>query len=132
GGGGETGCVGRGDAEGGVGQPLALPVPLGQRPRFQDDCHIASLIVARKVVSMRASMLSSSRPAWRALSSHCSRSVRNSPCAASDSSASVLVTKVPTPGRAAASPSYSSSRYALSTVFGLIASRPTTSLTVGS
>ena len=41
-------------------------------------------------------------------------------------------TNVPTPRRATTSPSRSSSRYALRTVFGLIASAPTTSFTVGS
>ena len=44
----------------------------------------------------------------------------------------VRVTNVPTPGRPVHKPSCSSSRYALSTVLGLIANSATTSLTVGS
>ncbi len=49
-------------------------------------------------------MLSSSSPADRALSSHRPRSRRSGSCAASEESARVRVTKVPTPGRAATSP----------------------------
>ena len=42
------------------------------------------------------------------------------------------MTKMPMPGRAATRPRCSSSLYALSTVFGLIARLATTSFTVGS
>jgi len=49
-------------------------------------------------------------PARRALASHRCRSRRSGPCAASESSLSVFVTNVPTPGRAETNPSCSSSR----------------------
>ena len=53
----------------------------------------------------RASMLSSSSPARRALVNQRCRSRRSGPCAASEAPLSVAVTNVPTPGRAAARPS---------------------------
>ena len=53
---------------------------------------------SRNVLANSASMLSSSRPARRALASQRRRSRRSGSCAASESSASVRVTKVPTPG----------------------------------
>ena len=67
-------------------------------------------------------MLSSSRPACRARSSQARRSARSGSCAVTVSSVRVRSTNVPAPGRGCTRPSCSSSRYALSTVFGLIAS----------
>src|ERR1039457_6077537 len=59
-----------GDAQRAVGQSLELPVPLAESPRFQDGGHTASsLVMARAGIPYRASMLSSSSPARRALAS---------------------------------------------------------------
>src|SRR5262245_56495318 len=63
----------------------------------------------RNVDSNSAAMLSSSRPARRALVNQRFSSVRRPLCAASVESANERVTKVPSPGRPATSPSCSSS-----------------------
>src|SRR5258708_27101572 len=92
----------------------------------------ASSVVARNVALISARMLSSSSPAARAVRSQRARLWRSAAWLATDVAASERRTNVPCPGRLATSPSCSSSRYALSTVLGLMTSRFTTSRTVGS
>jgi len=100
-----------GDVQRAVRQRPVAPVALAQPLGAYDGGHATSSRAAvRNVVMNRASMLSSSSPARRALSSQRRKSWRSGPCAASVASASVRVTNVPIPGRAATSPSCSSSR----------------------
>src|SRR5215813_2911605 len=115
-----------------VHERVSASVPFAEADGVQYRGHAFSFIGLRNVLLKSASMLSSSSPAWRAFVNQCSSSSRSGPCAAIEESPSVRVTNVPTPGFGATRPAYSSSRYALSTVFGLIAIVATTSFTVGS
>src|SRR6266571_3732463 len=82
-----------GDVKETVRQRPTSPVPLAEPLGLYDGSHaMSSSAAVRKVVMNRASMLSSSRPARRALASQRRRSWRSGPCAASEASASVAVT----------------------------------------
>src|SRR5580693_53047 len=101
------------DVQGAVGQRPPAAVPPAQPLRFEDGGHAmfsSPSVADRKVVSMRASMLSSSSPVRRALASQRCSSRRSGAIVAGEPSPSVRVTNVPSPGLAATRPSYSSSR----------------------
>src|SRR5262249_53317434 len=85
----------------------------------------------RTVSAISASIASSSRPAARAWRNQRWRAVRTGPIPSGGTAGAVAAMKVPWPRRPSVRPSWSSSRYALRTVFGLIASEPTASFTVG-
>ena len=94
-----------GDRQRAVGEGVPTAVRLAEPFGLEDGGHATPASPeARNVSRKRASMLSSSSPARRALCSQRFRSARSGPCAASEPSLNVRVTNVPTPGRAAMRP----------------------------
>ena len=94
-----------GDRERAVAERPAPAVLLAEPVGLKNGGHATSRSAEdRKVSRKRASMLSSSSPARRALANQRCRSMRSGPCAASEASLNVPVTNVPTPGRAPTKP----------------------------
>src|SRR3954447_118240 len=125
----------RRDLERAVAQGPARAVALAEP--VADECgrgdHATLIAAAGRTVSAKsAAIVSSSKPAARALSTHVPSDVRSASIRSGSSGGRLLETNVPWPRRPSTRPSRSSSRYALSTVFGLIARLATTSFTVGS
>ena len=124
--------VARGDVEITVGQRPAPAVPLTERPCADQRVHAMSSGRSPErcgeerldALLVEAGTAGLAQPTAQVGAQRTVRGERRV--------GSVAVTKVPTPGRGLTTPSRSSSRYALRTVFGLMASDPTTSLTVGS
>src|SRR6266568_2481651 len=135
------------DLEAATVQHLATPIPLAEIERLKRDHGFvprhtspppasSPLRAPTGYPSSTAANIAptSSRPspASRAREAHAVSSVRNGESGVACGPTSERQTNVPCPRRGSTSPSRSSSRYALSTVFGLIAVASTTSLAVGS